>query len=157
MPEDDPPMRITRIDLRPAIALADTDRARPTDERLLHLAEVAHRECFIANSLRTEVVVAPTFAWAGDPASRRRRRRAGALTSGDERAGRRHRPAAPPRGRHPGGGAHRLRRSWANGFAVDAVDAAGYRVRRRSDGQVLPVALPFADVRRERKNSMWWY
>lgn len=64
MPTDDPPMRITRIDLRPAITLADTDRARPTPESLRHLTEVAHRECFIANSLRTDVVVEPTFTWS---------------------------------------------------------------------------------------------
>ena len=63
MPEDDPPMRIVRIHLHPTVTLADTDRARPDRARLEHLAEVAHRECFIANSLRTEVVVTPTFTW----------------------------------------------------------------------------------------------
>ena len=66
MPEDDPPVRITRIDLHPHVVLADTDRERPTAERLAHLTEVAHRECFIASSLRSEVVVSPTFAWASD-------------------------------------------------------------------------------------------
>lgn len=64
MPEDDPPMRLTRIELHPVVTLADTDRERPTAERLVHLTDVAHRECFIANSLRTEVTVAPTFTWA---------------------------------------------------------------------------------------------
>lgn len=64
MPTDDPPVRITRIDLRPSVTLADTDRERPTGERLGNLTEVAHRECFIANSLRTEVVVSPTFTWS---------------------------------------------------------------------------------------------
>lgn len=63
MPTDDPPLRISRVVLRPAITLADTERDRPDEERLLHLTEVAHRECFIANSLRTEVVVSPTFSW----------------------------------------------------------------------------------------------
>ena len=63
MPEDDPPVRITRIDLRPRVVLADTGAARPTDDRLRHLAEVAHRECFIANSLASEVVVSPSFSW----------------------------------------------------------------------------------------------
>lgn len=67
MPEDDKPVRITRIDIRARIVLADTAADRPTDERLAHLAEVAHRECFIANSLATEVVVHPTFTWQ-DPA-----------------------------------------------------------------------------------------
>jgi len=33
---------------------------RPT-ARLTHLVEVAHRECFIANSLDSEIVVEPTF------------------------------------------------------------------------------------------------
>jgi organic hydroperoxide reductase OsmC/OhrA len=66
MPEDDPPMRIVRIDLRPRIVLADTARPRPDEARLQHLAEVAHRECFIANSLRSEVTVAATFRWVGD-------------------------------------------------------------------------------------------
>jgi organic hydroperoxide reductase OsmC/OhrA len=64
MPEDDPPMRLTRIELRPTITLADTERPRPTEDRLAHLTDVAHRECFIANSLRTEVTVAPTFTWS---------------------------------------------------------------------------------------------
>ena len=63
MPEDDLPVRITRIDLRPAITLADTASERPTEERLVHLCEVAHRQCFIANSLTTDVVVTPTFTW----------------------------------------------------------------------------------------------
>jgi organic hydroperoxide reductase OsmC/OhrA len=67
MAEDDPPVRVGRIDLHPEIVLADTDRARPTAERLAHLVEVAHRECYIANSLRTEVVCHPTFRWDGDP------------------------------------------------------------------------------------------
>ena len=67
MPEDDPPTRITRIHLDPLVVLADTDRARPSAERLLHLTEVAHRECYVANSLRTEVVVTPTFSWRHDP------------------------------------------------------------------------------------------
>jgi organic hydroperoxide reductase OsmC/OhrA len=55
MPEDDPPLRITRITLRPRI----TVRGDVTDARVRHLVEVGHRECFIANSLRTEVIVEP--------------------------------------------------------------------------------------------------
>jgi len=47
-------------------------------------------------------------------------------------------------------------RSWSTGFEVHEVAAGGYRVRRRSDGHVLPVAIPADDVRKERKNSMWW-
>ncbi len=63
MPVDSSPMRITRIDLHPEIGLADTDRSRPDDARLHHLVEVAHRECFIANSLRSELVVNASFRW----------------------------------------------------------------------------------------------
>jgi hypothetical protein len=47
-------------------------------------------------------------------------------------------------------------RSWASGFEVHEATDAGYRVRRRSDQQVLPVTIPAGDVRKERKNSMWW-
>lgn len=63
MPEDDPPVRITRIDLHPSVTLATGDRVRAEEGRLRHLADVAHRECFIANSLRCEVLVHPTFHW----------------------------------------------------------------------------------------------
>lgn len=48
-------------------------------------------------------------------------------------------------------------RSWASGFHVEEATDEGYRVRRRSDGTVLPTVIPAEDVRRERKNSMWWY
>jgi organic hydroperoxide reductase OsmC/OhrA len=57
MPEDEEPMRVTRITLRPHITVGgDVDEAR-----IRHLVEVAHRECFIANSLKTDVVVEPTL------------------------------------------------------------------------------------------------
>ena len=61
MPEDDRPVRLTRIHLHPTITIVENGDSDPTDERLAHLCEVAHRECFIANSLRTEVAVTPTF------------------------------------------------------------------------------------------------
>jgi organic hydroperoxide reductase OsmC/OhrA len=57
MPEDPKPLRITRIELRPRI----TVRSEVPDNRLRHLCEVAHNECFIANSVTTEIVVTPTF------------------------------------------------------------------------------------------------
>jgi organic hydroperoxide reductase OsmC/OhrA len=57
MPEGERPTRLIRIVLRPRI----TVRGEVDPARLAHLAEVAHRECYIANSLRTEVVVEPTF------------------------------------------------------------------------------------------------
>lgn len=48
-------------------------------------------------------------------------------------------------------------RSWANGFEVHEATEHGYRVRRRSDGEVLPAVFVRDDVRRERRNAMWWY
>lgn len=65
MPEDDPPMRITQIVLHPAITVSASEGSGPSDDRLRHLCEVAHRECFVANSLNTEIVVEPTFAREG--------------------------------------------------------------------------------------------
>ena len=55
----------------------------------------------------------------------------------------------------------RFDRAWARGFVVEeqvSVDQGlRYRVRRRSDGSVLPVLFEDADVRAERpKNDMWW-
>lgn len=47
--------------------------------------------------------------------------------------------------------------SWSTGFVVETHTPTGYRLRRRSDDEVLPVELAAEAVRRERKNSMWWY
>jgi organic hydroperoxide reductase OsmC/OhrA len=55
MPEADLPVRITEIHLRPRI----TVRAPATAERIRHLCEVAHRECFIANSLASAMTIDP--------------------------------------------------------------------------------------------------
>src|SRR4051794_9975010 len=55
MPEDDLPMRLTRIVLRPRIVV----RPGPTEERVQHLVELAHQECYIANSLNSEVALDP--------------------------------------------------------------------------------------------------
>jgi organic hydroperoxide reductase OsmC/OhrA len=57
MPADVQPMWITQITLRPRI----TVRGNVADDRLAHLCDVAHHECFVANSLRSEIVVEPTF------------------------------------------------------------------------------------------------
>jgi organic hydroperoxide reductase OsmC/OhrA len=57
MPEDKQAMWITRLTLRPRI----TVRGNVKDERVRHLVDVAHRECFIANSVKTEVVVEPVL------------------------------------------------------------------------------------------------
>jgi organic hydroperoxide reductase OsmC/OhrA len=56
MTKDDPPMRLTSISLRPIIRVA----AGTSEDRVRHLVEVAHRECFIANSLRSEVDIEVT-------------------------------------------------------------------------------------------------
>lgn len=61
MPEDERPLRIARIVLRPRITVA---AGAPDDERLAQLVATAHRHCFIANSLTTETVLEPTFARA---------------------------------------------------------------------------------------------
>lgn len=55
----------------------------------------------------------------------------------------------------------RFDQRWARGFEVAEVvregDAERYRVRRRSDGSILPVLFVDDDVREEKKRaSMWW-
>jgi organic hydroperoxide reductase OsmC/OhrA len=55
MPEDDRPVRITEINLRPRITVCSP----VTETRVLHLVEVALRECYIANSLTSKISVAP--------------------------------------------------------------------------------------------------
>jgi organic hydroperoxide reductase OsmC/OhrA/SAM-dependent methyltransferase len=57
MPDRKGPAAIERIVLRPHIVV----EPGTSEARLAHLVEVAHRECYIANSLRTEVVVEATF------------------------------------------------------------------------------------------------
>jgi organic hydroperoxide reductase OsmC/OhrA len=63
MPEHDRPIRITRIVLRPSITLKGD---APGDARLTQLVDTAHRHCFIANSLTTEIAVEPTFRRVSD-------------------------------------------------------------------------------------------
>ncbi len=59
MPDDDRPVRLAEIVLRPRIVLAPG----PSEERVRHLVEVAHRECYIANSLATPVRVEPAITF----------------------------------------------------------------------------------------------
>jgi len=51
--------------------------------------------------------------------------------------------------------------SWSRGFEIAEVvqdREPSYRVRRRSDGSLLPVLFTHDDVREERRrSSMWWY
>ena len=61
MSEADKPIRIARVRLRPEILMA----VGPTEDRVRRLVEQAHRECFIANSLNSEMVIEPTIAFLG--------------------------------------------------------------------------------------------
>ena len=56
MPESDRPMRITAIRLRPHITVA----AGTDPDRVHKLVAIAHKECFIANSLTSEMDVRAT-------------------------------------------------------------------------------------------------
>ncbi len=49
-------MAVTRVTLRPSIAFGG---AAPSAEQLRELHEKAHERCFIANSVRTEIVIEP--------------------------------------------------------------------------------------------------
>jgi peroxiredoxin-like protein len=60
MPENDKPVRITRITLRPRMVVA----AGSDVERVLRIVEKAHHECFIANSVKSEIVIEPTVELA---------------------------------------------------------------------------------------------
>ncbi len=63
MPENERPIRITQITLRPRIVVAagsDLDRVR-------RLVAQAHDECFVANTLNAEVVIEPIIHYgSGD-------------------------------------------------------------------------------------------
>lgn len=49
--------------------------------------------------------------------------------------------------------------SWTHGFEVaEKVDERGYRIKRLSDGAVLPDIFDEEEVRPERrKRDFWWY
>jgi len=55
MPEEEGPMRISRITLRPRIAI----EGAADEKRIRRYVDLAHEECFIANSLNTELVLEP--------------------------------------------------------------------------------------------------
>jgi hypothetical protein len=54
----------------------------------------------------------------------------------------------------------RFESKWTRGFEVaEEVATSGtpeYRVRRRSDGSILPVAFPEDELREERRRGTWW-
>jgi organic hydroperoxide reductase OsmC/OhrA len=56
MPDDDRPVRLTRITLRPRITVRGADQAK-----IEKLVRKAHDQCYIANSLTTEIVVEPVI------------------------------------------------------------------------------------------------
>jgi hypothetical protein len=48
--------------------------------------------------------------------------------------------------------------AWSHGFEVDEVVNGAYRIRRVSDGSVLPGVFEEEEIRPERrKQGMWWY
>jgi organic hydroperoxide reductase OsmC/OhrA len=61
MPEDQRPVRLTRITLRPRIEVAGD----ASEERVFKLAEKAHELCYVANSLLTEVTLEPSVERSG--------------------------------------------------------------------------------------------
>lgn len=54
MPEDDKPVRVTRIVLKPRIVVKSGSK-----EAVLKAVEIGHHECYIANSLKTDIQVQP--------------------------------------------------------------------------------------------------
>jgi organic hydroperoxide reductase OsmC/OhrA len=56
MPEDDPPVRITEIVLRPRVTVAGD----ASDERVRKLLDTAHEHCFIANTLNSSMIIEPS-------------------------------------------------------------------------------------------------
>jgi organic hydroperoxide reductase OsmC/OhrA len=50
---------MTRVTLRPAVAFTG---AQPTPEEFAQLHEKAHERCYIANSVKTEVILEPRIA-----------------------------------------------------------------------------------------------
>jgi organic hydroperoxide reductase OsmC/OhrA len=60
MPEDDPPLRITAIRLRPRITVA----AGTNVDKVQRLVALGHQECFIANSLTSAMDVIATIEFA---------------------------------------------------------------------------------------------
>lgn len=61
MPEDEKPMRITQITLRPHVVI----RGDVDEPRVRRYLELAHEQCFVANSLNSEMVIEPLIESAG--------------------------------------------------------------------------------------------
>ncbi|WCL49231.1 OsmC family protein [Leptospira sp. GIMC2001] len=52
-------MQVTKIYLKPRVAFVDS--VKISNEDLIKLHETAHRNCFIASSIKSEVVIDPEF------------------------------------------------------------------------------------------------
>lgn len=52
---------------------------------------------------------------------------------------------------------NRFDQHWATGFEVADHQGDRYRIRRLSDGEILPVSFDPDALRKERKKSNWWY
>lgn len=52
---------------------------------------------------------------------------------------------------------NRLDGRWSRGFEVVSASRDGYRLRRLSDGNELPLLFHDDDVRKEKKRGTWWY
>lgn len=47
--------------------------------------------------------------------------------------------------------------SWVGGFEiVDVEDDEGYRLKRLSDGDILPTVFPADAIRRAARRETWW-
>lgn len=52
----------------------------------------------------------------------------------------------------------RFDQHWSRGFEIAEVVDDGYKLKRLSDGTVLPVVFADEEVRVEKKkSSLWWY
>jgi organic hydroperoxide reductase OsmC/OhrA len=56
MPEDVKPVRLSKLTLRPRIVVGPGVK----EERILKLTEMAHKQCYISNSISTEIALEPT-------------------------------------------------------------------------------------------------
>ena len=66
MPEDDRPVRLTRVVLHPQVTFRATGTASPpTAGAVATLHHKAHQQCFVANSVTTEILVEPSFTVVG--------------------------------------------------------------------------------------------
>jgi uncharacterized OsmC-like protein len=62
MPEDDPPVRITHITLRPRIVVA----AGSNLDRVRRIVEKGHEECYIANTITAEITIEPLIEFVDE-------------------------------------------------------------------------------------------